>query len=134
MNPSYCCCCEPEFDTALLLIGSRHDALDSPSTPCIRVPSPLAWDRNNVRKLRAQRRHVLADGGRGSILTASPFSYSSTIGVPALDYSDSRKNCCCINTWYTWCVWSPYHTKKMKRLFLRKGAHKILHSYKEVQE
>ena len=27
----------------------------------------------NVRELRAQRRHVLGDGGRGSILTASPF-------------------------------------------------------------
>ena len=26
---------------------------------------------------------MLGDGGRGSILTASPFSYSSTIGVPA---------------------------------------------------
>ena len=80
-SPSYCCCCEPEFDPAPLLIESRHDALDSPSTPCIRVPSPLAWDRNNVRELRAQRRHVLGDGGGGSILTASPFSYSSTIGV-----------------------------------------------------
>ena len=26
---------------------------------------------------------MFGDGGRGSILTASPFSYSSTIGVPA---------------------------------------------------
>ena len=73
-SPSYCCCCEPESDPALLVIESRHDALDSPSTPCIRVPSPLAWSRNNVRELRAQRRHVLGDGGSGSILTASPFS------------------------------------------------------------
>ena len=73
-SSSYCCCCEPEFDPALLLIESRHDALDSPSTPCIRVPPPLAWGRNNIRELRAQRPHVLGDGGRGSILTASPFS------------------------------------------------------------
>ena len=31
-------------------------------------------------------RHVLGDGGRGSIITASPFSYGSAIGVPAVDY------------------------------------------------
>ena len=71
-----------------------------PSTPWIRVPSPLAWGRNNFRDLRAQRRHVLGDGGRSSILTASPFSYSSTIRIPAVDYSASSTNCCCINTWY----------------------------------
>ena len=68
-----CCCCEPEFDPALLLIESWHDALDSPSTPCIRVLSPLAWGRNNVRELRAQRRHVLGDGGCGSIPTPTFF-------------------------------------------------------------
>ena len=114
-SPSYCCCCENEFDPALLLIESRHDALDSPGTPFIRVQSPLAWGRNNVRELRAQRRYVLRDGGRGSILTASPFSYSSSIGVPAA-------NCCLLKnlvpvpgTWYVWC---PYNTKKVKRLFL----------------
>ena len=63
---------EPEFDRAQL--ESRHDALDSTGTLGIRVPSPLAWGRNSVRELRVQRRHVLGDGGRGSILTASPFS------------------------------------------------------------
>ena len=55
---SSCCCCEHEFYPALLLIESRHDALDSPSTPCIRVPSPLAWGRNNVCELRARKRHL----------------------------------------------------------------------------
>ena len=35
------------------------------------------------------------DDGRGSILTASPFSYSSTIGVPAA-------NCCLLIK--TWCM------------------------------
>ena len=102
-SSSYCCCCEPEFDPTLPLLQSRHDALDSPSTLCIRVPSPLAWGRNNVRELRAQARHVLGDGGRGSILTASPSSYSSAIGVRAADYSDSSTNCCCTSlpgTWY----------------------------------
>ena len=74
--------CEPEFDLAQL--ESRHDALDSPSTLGIRVPSPLAWDRNSVRELRAQRRHVLGDGGGGSILTASPFSL----------YEYDRGTCC----------------------------------------
>ena len=39
---------------------------------------------------------MLGDGGRGSILTASPFSYSGTIGVPAVDYSGSNANFCCI--------------------------------------
>ena len=46
------------FDPAQL--ESRHDALDSPSTLCIRVPSPLAWGRNNVGELRAEA----ARGGR----------------------------------------------------------------------
>ena len=54
MSPSYCCCCEPEFDPALLLIQSRHHALDTPSMPCIRVPSPLAW----VRAARAEAARV----------------------------------------------------------------------------
>ena len=66
------CCCEPEFDIAQL--ESRHDALDSFGTLGTRVPSPLAWGRNGVRELRAQWRHVLGDGGAGSIVTASPFS------------------------------------------------------------
>ena len=82
-------CCEPEFDPAQLLI--RHDALDSPSTLGIRVPSKLAWGRNSVRELRAQTRHVLGDDGGGSILTASRhlFLCARTIGVPAVDYSGS---------------------------------------------
>ena len=93
-SPSYCCCCRPEFDPALLLlIESRHDDLDSSSTPCIRVPLPLASGRNIGRELRAQRRHVLDDGS-GSILTVSPFSYSSTIGVPAA-------NCCLLYKYHT---------------------------------
>ena len=59
-SSSYCCCCEPELDsTILILLESRHDVPDSPSTLCIRVASPLAWGRNNLGKLRAQRRHVL---------------------------------------------------------------------------
>ena len=62
-----------EFDSAQL--ESRHDALVSPSTLCIRVPSPLAWGRNSVRELRAQRWHVLGDGDCGSIVTASPFFF-----------------------------------------------------------
>ena len=81
-SSSCCCRCEPEFDPAEL--KSRHDALDSPSTLGIRVPSPLAWGRNGVRELRAQRRHVLGDGGSGSILTASPFS----------SYEYDRGTCC----------------------------------------
>ena len=123
-----------EFDPAQL--ESRHDALDSPSTLCIRVPSPLAWGRNNVRELRAQRRHVLGDGGRGSILTASSFSLYSTIGVPAVDYSGSSTNyCCCINTWYRYevRVVSVSYEKHEMQVFAT-AAHKILHSYKEVQK
>ena len=39
---------------------------------------------------------MLGDGGGGSILTASLFSYSSTIGVPAVDYhhGSSTYGCC----------------------------------------
>ena len=92
-SPSCCCCCEPKFDPALLSTEGRHDALpvDSPNTPCIRVPSPLACGRNNVRELRSQKRHVLGDGGGSSIRVASPFSYRSTIGEPAA-------NCCLLQT------------------------------------
>ena len=72
-----CCCCEPEFDPAPL--ESRNDALDPLSMLCIRVPSPLVWGRNNVCELRAQRRHVMGDGGRGSTLTELPFN--NTIGA-----------------------------------------------------
>ena len=36
-----------------LILESRHDDLDSPSTLGIRVPSPLAWGPNGVRELRA---------------------------------------------------------------------------------
>ena len=99
MSSSYRCHCEPEFERTLLLTQSRHDVLDSPSMLCIWVPSPLDWGRNNVRELRTQKGHVLGNGGCGSTLTASPFSYSRIIGVPAVDYSGSSTNCCCcINT------------------------------------
>ena len=45
-----------------------------------------------VREISSKEREgpsslrLKADGGRGSILTASPFSYSSSIGVRAVDY------------------------------------------------
>ena len=68
----YCSCWEPKIDPAQ--VESRHDALDSPSTLGIRVPSPLAWGRNSVHELRGQRQHALGDGGGGSTLTASAFS------------------------------------------------------------
>ena len=68
---TYGCFCEPEFDSAFL--KSRQDALDFPSTLGIRVTSPLACGRNGVPELLAQKWHVLGDGGRGSILTASTF-------------------------------------------------------------
>ena len=98
-SSSHCCCYEPEFDPALLLIESRHDALDSPSTLCIRVPSPLAWGRINARELRAQRRHLLGDGGRSSILTALPFSLIQQYGRTCCRIQRQQyTNCCCINT------------------------------------
>ena len=47
------------------------------------------------------------DGGRGLILTGSPFSYSGTIDVPAVDNSGSSSNYCCINDLYLVCRWLP---------------------------
>ena len=68
----------------------------------LRIRMPLARDRNNVRELPAQRRHVLGDSGRGSIVTPSPFPYSSIIGVPAVK---QYQLLLCINIWYlTWYV------------------------------
>ena len=89
----------------LLLLESGHDAPDSSSTLCIRVPSPVVWGRNSVLELRSQKRHAVANDGRGSILTSSPFSYITTIGVPAVNYelvvcSGGSTNCCRKNTWY----------------------------------
>ena len=137
-SPTCCCCCEPEFDPALRLNESRHDALDSPSAPCIRVPSPLAWGRNNVRELRAQRRHVLGDRW---------WPWLDSNGVTLFVQQYDRGTCCelllATNTWYMVPVpgimrgiyaWSPYNTKKTKFFFLHGAAHKILHSYKEVQK
>ena len=106
-SSSYCCCCEPEFDHALLLLTteSRHDALDSPNTPCIRVLSPLAWGRNNVRELHAEA----ARAGRWwPWLDSNGFTFF----VQRYDRGTCcrlrtvRANCCCINTWYssTWYV------------------------------
>ena len=73
-------------------------------------------------------RHVLGDGGRGSIITASPFSYGSAIGVPAVDYVQRQQYELLLyeykylvpGTWFD-NVWSPYHlqyTKNMICLFL----------------
>ena len=125
-----------EFDPAQL--ESRYDALDSPSSLCIRVPSPLAWGRNSIRELRAQRLHVLGDGDCGSIPTASPFPLYNTIGVPDVDNSGSKykllQQSCCINTSFRYVVRvvSVTNERHEKRVFAI-AAHKILHQYTEVQ-
>ena len=113
-------------DTTML---STH----SPSTPGVRVPAPLAWCRNDVRERRAQRRHVLGDGGGGSILTASPFSlYDYDRGTGRVQYCC----CCCIipGTWNVWSrvdVMSVSYERKVKCVFLP-YPRKKLYSYKEV--
>ena len=63
--------CEPELNLAQLY--GRRNALDSPGTPGIRVPSPVGWGRKSVRQLREQRRRVLGDSGGSSIITATHF-------------------------------------------------------------
>ena len=71
---------------------------------------------------------MLGDGGRGSILTASPFYLYSTIGVPAVGYSGSSTNyCCSINTWYRYVVRvvSVSYEKHEMRVFTI-AAHKML--------
>ena len=76
---------------------------------------------------------MLGVSGRGSILTASPFSYSGKIGVPAVDHSGSSTNCCCIYTWYlTWYMVRvvSVSSEKYIMLVLPRTARKILHSYK----
>ena len=115
-SSSCCCRCEPEFDPAEL--KSRHDALDSPSTLGIRVPSPLAWGRNGVRELRAQRRHVLGDGGKGgSVLTASPFLCTSTIGVP-VEFSTATAEFISCDVWSRVGVVSASYEQNVKCIFL----------------
>ena len=63
---------------------------------------------------------MLGDDGRGSILTASPFSLCSTIGVLG-QYELLLYESLVPGAWY---VWSPYHTKK-KCLFLPRAARKM---------
>ena len=101
-SSSYFCCCEPEFDLTLIVLLIREPTRRSRFVEHALHPGAVAarLESNNVRELRAHRRHVLGDGGLGSILTASPFSYSSAIEAPAEDYSGSSTNCFCINTWY----------------------------------
>ena len=84
-SPSYCCCCEPEFDPAPLLMPTRCSELAEHAMHPGAVAA-RSGSKQRPRELRAQRRHVLGNGGRGSILTASPFSYSSTIGLPAANF------------------------------------------------
>ena len=134
-SSSYYCYCEPEFDHTVL----RRHALDSPSTLCIRVASPLALGRNKVRQLHAQRRHVLGDDGRGSVLTASPFSYKqydrgTCCRLQRQQYEPLLYKLVHIYVPGRWYGWSPYYTKKMKCLFLPRAAQNTLHSYNEVQK
>ena len=78
--------------TLSIYVESRHDALDSPSTLGIWVPSPVAWGRNIFRELRLQRRHALGDDGGGSLLTSASYRYDR--GAPARN--SSAVLCCCI--------------------------------------
>ena len=81
-SSSYFCCCEPEFDLTLLVLLIREPTRRSRFVEHALHPGAVAarLESNNVRELRAHRRHVLGDGGRGSILTAPPSLSSSTIG------------------------------------------------------
>ena len=66
-----------------------------------RVPWPLAWGRNSVRELRAQRRRVLGGGGRGLSQTVSRFR---------LDGRDRGTYCrlTCSFAFGVKCVFLPY--------------------------
>ena len=58
----------------------------------------LDWSRLWSNHEQAQRRAMLRDGGRSSIITASLLSYCCTIGVPDVDYRGrSSTNYWCIN-------------------------------------
>ena len=82
LNNNNCCCCwEPEFDIAQL--DSRHDALDLPSTLCIRMQSASCARRGGtcramVAVARLSWRHLLL--------------CTRTIGVPRA----SRVQYCCL--------------------------------------
>ena len=94
-SSSYCCCCEPE----LILPYLRADTMLSTR----RARSAFGCRRRSLGVETTSASCARRYSGRGSIQTASPFSLYSTIGVPAVDFSDSTK-CCCINTWYSYVV------------------------------
>ena len=72
----YCCCCEPEFDLALLYKyrePTRCCRLAKHAGHSDAVASRLGSKRR-PRAARAEARYVLGDGAGGSVLTASPLS------------------------------------------------------------
>ena len=125
-SPSYCCCCEPDWVWSCPTINTRKRANTVLSTGRGHPASGHRRRSLGVEELRAQRRHVLGNGGRGSILTALPFSHSSTIRVPAANWCLLYKY-----TWYLVRVVSLSY-EKLKCVFLRRAADKILYSYKEI--
>ena len=130
--PVYSYCTAVAVSLSLILPAREPTrSLDSPSMLGIRGASPVAWDRNSVRELCRKRRDVLGDGGDGSILAASPFSlyecdwgtccrlqrqqYELAVRVVSVSFTSVRKNETLVFTY-------------------GRAAHKILHSYKEVQK
>ena len=86
----YCCCCEPEFDPALL--QSQHDAFDSQSTLHLGAVAARLGSKRRPRSPRAEATRA-ARWWPWLDSKGVTFSLHSTIGVPAVDYSGSIKNC-----------------------------------------
>ena len=134
-SPSSCCCCEPEFDPALLLIESRHDALSGLAEHTLH-PGAVAARLGSKQHPRAARAEA-ARVGRWS-----PWLYSN--GVTLLVQQYDRSTCCelllATNTWYLVPVPGIIRDTRGLRIIRNKRnacfyiAHKILHSYKEVQK
>ena len=135
MSPSYCCCrCEPNFDPSLVFRESRHDALDSPSTPCIRVPSPL------LRRVETTSASCARRGGTCCEVVAVARLYRVHLCRTAVRSGYLLRTAACYEylvhgtgTWYHTCyAWSEYDAMKSKCLFLHGAVHLIRHSFKKV--
>ena len=131
-SPSYCCCCEPEFDPAVA--NNREPIRCSGLAEHALHPGAVDARLGSKQRPRAAR----AEAPR--IRRWWPWLDSNGVFLFVQQYD--RGTCCelllAINTSisqltsfhfikYTWYVWAPYNAKEVKCLFLYRAAHNILH-------
>ena len=101
-SPSYFCCCEPEFNHALLLIECRHDALSGLAEHALH-PGAVAAGLGSKQRPRAAR----AEAAR--VARWWPWlPWLDSNGVTLFVHQYDRGTCCelllAVNTWYRYLI------------------------------